>query len=183
MGFYRRRLPHLDVVGEPLFVTFRLHGSLPANRCFVADRLANDGKAFAAMDRLLDKSDCGPLYLRMPEIARLVVASLLRGEEQLGQYKLHAYVVMPNHVHLLATGRIAAARWLGPLKGFTAHEGNRLLGRSGEPFWQHESYDHLVRGGECERVQRYIEWNPVRAGLARAPEEFRWSSAAKSAPG
>ncbi len=179
MAFYHRQLPHFDVVGDPVFVTFRLHGSLPFNRAFSIDCLANNGKAFAAMDKLLDRLEGGPLYLRMPNIARLVVDALLRGDRQLGHYKLHAYVVMPNHVHMLATGAVAAARWLGPLKGGTAHEANRVLGRMGQPFWQHESYDHHVRHGEFERIRRYIEWNPVRAGLAVAPEEFPWSSASR----
>jgi REP element-mobilizing transposase RayT len=47
-----------------------------------------------------------------------------------GHYELHSYVVMPNHVHLLVTPRVIRGRWLGPLKGFTAHEANRILGRS-----------------------------------------------------
>jgi hypothetical protein len=67
---------------------------------------------------------------------------------------------------------------LGPLKGLTAHAANRMLGRKG-PFWQDESYDHLVRHDEeFRRVQHYIEWNPVKAGLAPNPEAFPWSSAA-----
>jgi hypothetical protein len=70
--------------------------------------------------------------------------------------------------------------WLGPLKGFTAHEANRILGTAGSRFWQDESYDHLVRDGEFERIRRYIEWNPVKAGLAANPEAFPWCSAAKS---
>jgi putative DNA methylase len=54
---------------------------------------------------------------------------------------------------------------------------NRILGQRGH-FWQDESYDHLVRSdGEFDRIRNYIEQNPVKAGLAKAPEEFRWSSA------
>jgi hypothetical protein len=45
-------------------------------------------------------------------------------------------------------------------------------------FWQNESYDHVVRNEEeFRRIQRYIELNPVRAGLVESAEEFRWSSA------
>jgi REP element-mobilizing transposase RayT len=111
-------------------------------------------------------------------MARLVIRALADGEESMRRYHLHAFVVMPNHVHLLVTPHVPAARWLGPLKGFTAHEANRLLGRDG-PFWQGESYDHLVRDEEeFRRIQRYIEWNPVKACLAARPEEFPWSSAA-----
>jgi hypothetical protein len=85
---------------------------------------------------------------------------------------------MPNHVHLLVTPHVVAAKWLGPLKGFTAHEANRILGRPGQPFWQDESYDHLVRSDtEFKRIRE--ERNPVNAGLACAVEEYPWSSSAK----
>jgi hypothetical protein len=64
------------------------------------------------------------------------------------------------------------------LKRFTAREANRILGRTGQPFWQDESYDRLIRNEkEFERTLRYIETNPVKAGLAATPEEFPWSSA------
>jgi len=73
---------------------------------------------------------------------------------------------MPNHVHLLVTPQVVATRWLGPLKGFTAYQANQLLGLRGRPFWQDESYDHLVRSdAEFQRIQAYIVCNPVRAGL------------------
>jgi hypothetical protein len=127
MRKYERRLPHWDVIGTPLFVTFRLHGSLPAKRIF-------------------------------PPV--------------------HAFVVMPNHVHMLVTPSVVATRWLGPLKGFTSYQANELLGTLGRPSWQDESYDHLVRDGvEFERIRVYIQQNPVTAGLVIAAERFQWSSA------
>jgi putative transposase len=64
------------------------------------------------------------------------------------------------------------------LKGVTAREANRFLGRTGESFWQRESYDHWVRdSGELERIVAYIEDNPVKAGLVVRAEDYRWSSA------
>jgi REP element-mobilizing transposase RayT len=64
------------------------------------------------------------------------------------------------------------------MKGPTARAANRALGRTGEPFWQKESYDHWVRNRqEFENIRAYIENNPVKAGLVRTPEEFPWSSA------
>ena len=182
MAVYQRRLPHHDVIGQPVFVSFRLWGSLPANRVFPPSRITNSGRAFAAIDRLLDTATTGPMTLRRPEVANLVVSALQHGRA-LRRYELHAWVVMPNHVHILATPGVTGARWLGPLKGFTAHEGNRLAGTTGRPFWQDESYDHLVRDGEFDRIQRYIEWNPVRAGLAAAPQDYPWSSASKGPGG
>ena len=85
---------------------------------------------------------------------------------------------MPNHVHLLLTPLVEVSRLLGSLKGATAREANSLLHQTGRAFWQHESYDHLVRGGdEFRRIKRYIENNPVAAGLAATPEGYSWSSA------
>jgi REP element-mobilizing transposase RayT len=85
---------------------------------------------------------------------------------------------MPNPVHLLATPKVMASRWLGPLKGFTAYRANELLGSHGQPFWQDESYDHLVRSAtEFDRIRAYIEWNPVTAGLVVEAEAYGWSSA------
>jgi REP element-mobilizing transposase RayT len=177
MAYYERRLPHWDLVGRPLFVTFRLYGSLPSSRVFAPQALST-GKAFAAMDRILDSGNTGPLYLRQPEIAELVVAALRDGDRRFRRYQLHSFVVMPNHVHALVTPHVEATRWLGPLKGFTAYRANRILGRVGKAFWQDESYDHVVRGdGEWGRIRAYIEGDPVRARLAAAAEEFRWSSA------
>jgi REP element-mobilizing transposase RayT len=177
MIHHERRLPHWDLVGQPLFVTFRLHGSLPAGRAFPPALLTN-GKAFAAMDRFLDRADTGPRYLAMPEIAECVVACLRDGEQRFHRYKLHSFVVMPNHVHMLVTPSVAATKWLGPLKGFTAYQANRILARTGTPFWQEESYDHVVRSETgLDRVRRYIENNPVKAGLVTTAEDYRWSSA------
>ena len=80
--------------------------------------------------------------------------------------------------HLPPAWKPSSRQSLGPLKGFTSHQANRILGRRG-PFWQDESYDHVIRDDrEFRRVQRYIEHNPVRAGLVALPEQFPWSSAA-----
>ena len=105
------------------------------------------------------------------------VASLRRGV-RLGHYELGAYVIMANHVHLLIQPNIATDRLLKSLKGATAREANRLLGRTGEPFWQKETYDHWVRNQvEFQRIRTYIESNPVKAGLVQKPEDYPWSSA------
>lgn len=169
-----RRLPHQYAVGEPLFVTFRLYGSLPTGRAFPSGPQSS-GKAFVCMDRLLDEQRAGPAYLRMPVIAEMV-ADLI-GKGAACDYLSHAWVVMPNHVHLLITPQVDVPVLLRRLKGASARESNKLLGQTGRPFWQEESYDRLVRSaGEFQRIEKYILQNPVRAGLARSAEEYRWSS-------
>jgi putative transposase len=174
MTFYRRKLPHLHAPGSPLFLTWRLHGSLPEGRAFPVD--LTSGQAFVAMDRLLDQARTGPLHMERAEMAEIVAAAIERSTKM---YELHAWVVMSNHVHLLITPKIDPSKITHCLKGSTAREANKILGVQGT-FWQDESYDRLVRNApEFERIKRYIEWNPVRAEMVTAPEEFLWSSAAR----
>ena len=64
------------------------------------------------------------------------------------------------------------------IKNYSARQANAILGRTGQPFWQDESYDHWVRSPEeLEKIVRYIEKNPVAAGLVDRVEDWRWSSA------
>jgi len=172
----RRRLPHVYPPDRWLFVTWHLHGSLPLG-LYPPPHKANAGQAFVWMDRHLDQERSGPHYLRQESIAQAVVDSLLRGVS-LGHYRLAAFVVMANHVHVLLWPLIPPSRLLKALKGTTAREANRLLGRSGERFWQAESYDHWVRDEqEFHRIAAYIENNPVAAGLVLRAEDYPWSSA------
>jgi REP element-mobilizing transposase RayT len=174
--FHSRRLPHYHSIGQPIFLTWRLHGSLPANRAFPAATTA--GQAFLAMDRLLDTACTGPLYLRRPEFAKMVVKAIHYEEWDMRHCQLHTYVVMPNHVHLLMTPLVEVSKVTQSLKRFTAGEGNRILGLTGVPFWQDESYDRLVRDEtEFQRIADYIEMNPVKCGMVSTAEEFLWSSA------
>lgn len=107
----------------------------------------------------------------------MVTAAIRYRDCHLKHYDLHAFVVMANHVHLLITPTVQPSALMHSLKRFTAREANRIIGITG-PFWQDESYDRLVRDGrEFERIRRYIENNPVRAGLVSAPEDYLWSSA------
>jgi REP element-mobilizing transposase RayT len=67
------------------------------------------------------------------------------------------------------------------VKNTSARKANLILGRTGMPFWQDESYDHWVRDAkEFDRIARYIEWNPVKAGLVEQVELWPWSSASAS---
>src|SRR5690242_5346339 len=128
--YHARRLPHYHSIGQPIFLTWRLHGSLPANRNFSA--LTTSGQAFVAMDRLLDARRIGPLSLRQPEIASMVVEAIHHREPR--EYRLHSYVVMPNHVHLMVTPLLEISKIVHSLKLFTARKGNSTLGLTGQPF-------------------------------------------------
>jgi len=135
------------------------------------------------MDRALDRTAIGPHWLKMPSVADRVTDLILKGEKELGYFSLRAFVIMPNHVHLLMTPKIAMRRIMNGLKGSTAFAANVILNRRGRPFWQDESFDHWVRTEkEFGNILRYIEWNPVSAGLVARPEEWPWSSARLSCP-
>jgi putative transposase len=177
MPFHHRRLPHLYEINRPIFLTWRLHDSLPPNRIFPSATLTS-GQAFAIMDRLLDEARAGANHLRQPAIARMVVEAFHHNSGILGHYLLHAFAVMPNHVHMLLTPAVPLPKLTKSLKGITARRANEILGLTRKPFWQAETYDHLIRSGpEFQKIRLYIEQNPVRAGLAAASSEYQWSSA------
>jgi putative DNA methylase len=98
----------------------------------------------------------------------MVVEAIQYNSAMLKHYQVHAFVVMPNHVHLLVTPSIALPKLTRSLKGITAKRANEMLGLTGSPFWQDESYDRLVRN--------QAELNRVRAGLVSEAAQYRWSS-------
>jgi REP element-mobilizing transposase RayT len=180
MDIYRRKLPHMSHTGRPVFVTWSLNDSLPPNRDFPR-RKESSGNEFAAMDRLLDSARTGARYMAQPAIADMIVEVLRYAADVLKYYQLHAFVVMPNHVHILITPAVVLRKITQSVKGFSARRANEVLHLTGT-FWRYESYDHLVRNREeFARIQRYIEHNPVRAGLVQKEGEYRWSSAALGA--
>jgi putative transposase len=191
MTFYRRNLPHSHPEGKTIFITWRLYGSLPAsilkkihtakNGCATntpdTDSDVSPGEKFRLLDAALDTARFGPLWLADPEIAGYAEYPIWRGAD-LGRFVLHAYVVMPNHVHILLDPCLPLAKISGVIKGVSARDANATMGRTGKPFWQDESFDHWVRNSaEFERIRHYIEWNPVRAGLVARPQDWKWSTA------
>ena len=176
MSFYTRKLPHWQPDGAALFLTWRLDGSLP-RECCTAHPEKDPGRQFVENDRILDRATSGPTWLTDPKVALVVADALRFGEASLQIYELAAWVIMPNHVHLLVNPQAPIAKINQSIRGYTGHEANRILGRTG-PFWQHESYDHWARNGtEFGRIASYTERNPVTAGLVDTPEKWKWSSA------
>jgi len=191
MAFYYRNLPHWQPEGAPIFLTWRLFGSLPASPKSTArigcattppSRLSL-GKRFKQMDSILDRASSGPFWLKDPAIARCVTTAIHFGAKNLNFYSLNAYVIMPNHVHMLITPIVPLTRITHGLKGVTAREANAILRRTGQHFWQDESFDHWVRTpAQFDRIRAYIESNPVSAGLTTNPEAWPWSSASQTSP-
>ena len=134
MPEYTRRLPHFHPDDACLFLTWRLWGSLPAKA--EARPRPTPGHAFVAADRELDRLDSGPLWLKDIRIAELVSRAILAGECDRPYHDLCAWVVMPNHVHLLILPRVPVSSLMKWLKGSSARGEDRILGRRGNPFWQ-----------------------------------------------
>ena len=107
----------------------------------------------------------GACWLRDPRIGALVEGALLHFDGQ--RYRLLAWCVMPNHVHALAEmiSGFPLSKVLHSWKSFTANEANKILNRQGE-LWQRDYRDRHIRNAEhFEKAIRYIERNPVEAGL------------------
>ena len=94
---------------------------------------------------------------------------------------LHVAVVMPDHVHMIFTPLPVEAgepftfeEIVGGIKGASSHSINNALNRSGH-VWQDESFDHVIRHQESlEAKIQYVRQNPVRRGLVKKPEDYKW---------
>jgi hypothetical protein len=176
--FWRRRLPHWVPEESIVFVTGRLAGTMPRLSPALLTNSPNIGQSFLQNDRELDGITTGPQWLKDPRVAAMFVEALLYGETALGFYALFAWVVMPNHVHLVLQPHCELSKLIRWLKAATAVRANRIIGRTGRAFWRREYFDRWIRSEkELGSVTRYVENNPVSAGLAISPEEWPWSSA------
>jgi len=162
--YYQRNLPHWHPPGAAIFLTCRLYGSLPekaiqqlkeaqglvereigkakASAEKIAElKLNQHKKLFAKLDAILDRAEIGPRWLGETEVATLVEDALLRRYAEL--YRLWAYVVMANHLHLLLRPKsiiphersrpqsfILLSSITKRIKGYTAREANGILQRS-----------------------------------------------------
>ena len=168
----RGRLPHWESEGAAYFVTFRLHDTVPESvrreveqRKKLSIKLPGDKRASVKeMEAYLDRCT-GACHLNNSDVAEVVASTIEKFEGV--HYRLLAWVIMPNHVHLvmkLLPGQLLA-KTLHSLKSYTAKEANRILGRTGT-FWQREYYDRLIRNGdELKRAVEYVWANPEKAGL------------------
>ncbi len=147
---------------------------------------------FGKFDKLLDGSSYGPKWLKEENVAQVVKEIIHFNDNK--TYSLICYSIMPNHVHLVFTpvDRSEASiknktvneanasfyivtKILQDIKSKTALRCNMHLNRSGA-FWQHESYDHVVRDEkELKRIIEYVLNNPVKAGLCEKREEWKWN--------
>jgi REP element-mobilizing transposase RayT len=109
------------------------------------------------------------------ECAAIVQDELLRLDGE--RYRLLAWCVMPNHVHVVIDQILDLPGTVRRWKSWTAREINSLLKGDG-PIWQKEYFDRFARHEKhLYTMMRYVEANPVTAGLVASPEDWAWSSA------
>lgn len=201
----QRKLPHWAQDGCVVFITWRtadsmpkdvlerwradrnrwldLHGIDPTQKgwkiqvqSLPPDLMAEYHNRFTTRwHEALDASH-GACALNQPEIAGIVANSLLHFDGE--RYEMLDFVIMPNHVHVLAVfpDKTAMIEQCDSWKYFTARRINARLGTTGR-FWQQDAFDHLVRHeGQFCRLRDYIAQNPRQAGL-RAGQERHWSKA------
>lgn len=109
---------------------------------------------------------------------RFYLQTLLKQARTYG-LTVNGYCLMTNHVHLIATPRKpeSLAKAIGRTHLVYAQYVNRLHGRSGH-FWQNRFFSCPMDEAHLMAAMRYVERNPVRAKLCRAPWRYGWSSAA-----
>ena len=202
----RGYLPHFEGAETVQHVTFHLADSLPNE---VLGRLDEEAREFPLDRRAIEfrqrieawiDAGHGSCLLREPPAAATVQSALLFFDGQ--RYKLMAWVVMPNHVHVLfhALPGWTVAQIVASWKKFTArkisagsppgnadlqigfgHAADLEIGVPGETasrFWHREYWDRYIRNERHFRqAVQYIHENPVKAGLVTKAEDWRWGSA------
>lgn len=148
----------------------------------------------------------GALHIFMPRMARAVLAGVphhvtqrgvnrqavfltdcdrrvyfelvLEGTQQFG-VGLLGYCLMTNHVHwiVVPSGSESLTKAFAQAHGRYAHYANALLRRSGH-FWQSRFFSCALEAAHLWAALRYVERNPVRAGLVEIADQWTWSSAA-----
>jgi putative transposase len=103
------------------------------------------------------------------------VEAILEQTRARHQARVYAYVLMPEHIHLLINKppSILVAQFLKSVKQMTS----RKLRGPREKFWQERYFDRNVHREEARsEVIRYIPRNPVKRGLVASPGDYQWSS-------
>ena len=193
--------PHWCQAGAIAFITFRTHDSIPQEvlnrwerekqdwmrrRGFVgnehwktvlptlsaSDRFDFTKQFERCREDFLDTGH-GRCLLRRSELAKIVADSLMHFDGQ--RYRMGDFIVMPNHVHLLAAFATEDAlvtqcdSWLH----YTAFQINQAVSEKGK-FWQQEPFDHLVRSpAQYEYLRKYIEKNGTKARLSPGDYLYR----------
>jgi type I restriction enzyme R subunit/putative DNA methylase len=185
--YSRGYLPHRDEPRLRQFITYRLADSLPQEKLDVLEdelRLLPEERRESTRRQRIEAwldAGMGCCALRHPEVAPFVQNAFLHFHGE--RYRLHAWCIMPNHVHVLIEPLTALAKIVQSWKSFTArwvlaHNAELELGVPGRILWMREYWDRYIRDENHHRkTVDYIHRNPVKAGLCATPEAWPWSSA------
>lgn len=176
----RGYLPHVEGA-QVQAITYRLADALPQS---VLQRVASqpaDHARRAALEHYLD-AGYGCCVLKIPAVAELLIENWRFFDG--ARYQLLAYVVMPNHVHVLIR-IINEARLSKIVHSWKSYTAKRIIeldvgwpDANKKAVWQREYWDRYIRDDRHLRaVVDYIHLNPVKAGLVKNPEAWAWSSA------
>jgi REP element-mobilizing transposase RayT len=193
--YSRGYLPHFDHPGLVQSISFRLHDSVPVEvmvkwkeelglfeKAAIQELTVEEKRLKAALRRRIEKyedSGYGACHLKDEQIATIMQDALLFFDNQ--RYHLLAWCVMPNHVHVVVetVQGFPLPGLLHSWRSFTANEANKILKCKGV-FWMREYFDRFIRDqDQLEAAIRYVEQNPVKAGLVSNPEEWKFSSAGR----
>ena len=183
----RGYLPHRDEARLRQAITFRLADSLPRESLAALEErqaLAPTDRRAAQRRRQIEAwldAGHGCCALRHPAVAAMTVETLHRFDRV--RYRLLAWCVMPNHVHVL----IEPSAPLGPIvQSWKSYTGRWILARNAElglgvpgpACWMREYWDRYLRDARhFSQCVAYIHDNPVKAGLCAAAADWPWSSA------
>ena len=180
-GWHERGyLPHRDSPGLTQFITYRLADSFPVElraEWSALFEIENERERRKKLEADLDRGG-GECWLRRPEAAEICQRVFFHCDGE--RYVLKAWCLMPNHVHalVLATTTPMSEFVQSSWKGYTAYRCNEVLKRREAQFWAADYWDTYMRDSNQEtRTIQYIENNPVKAGLAKEPKSWPWSSA------
>jgi len=183
----RGYIPHYDAAGVTQFITIRLADSVPhhVQRQLKAELATLEASSVdpqvvgyerrKRIETLLD-AGYGSCVLANDAVAQIIIQAFDRLTTD--GHELTRWVIMPNHIHMLLKIRsdISLASVIRFFKARTGKQANNLLGSSGR-FWFPEFFDRYMRdSAHLSRVITYIDENPLRAGLVKRPEDWRFSS-------
>jgi putative transposase len=178
-GWHQRGyLPHFDAPGVSQMVTFMLADSFPVKRRSEWQPILEEPDASARRRKLetwLDRGH-GECWLARAKVAQVVEQVLREGDGT--DFGLRAWVLMPNHIHLVVdVWTLPLSGLIKKWKGRSAQMANEVIRRAGR-FWQQDYYDTVIRdSGHLSRAIRYAEQNPVKAGLVLDSKSWGWGSA------
>jgi len=178
-GWHERGyLPHREEPGLIQFVTFHLADSFPVSLRAEWEamlKIEDSRERRRQLEAYLDHGR-GECSLRRSDIAQVMEQALRYYHPR--KYELRAWVLMPNHIHLLMQiGVTPLADVVKDLKRYTTRQANQILKRRGA-FWADDYHDTYMRDSDhALRTRRYIENNSTKAKLVLNPKAWPWSSA------